>query len=48
MKEQLKKKHDELRVRMRKYDEAILELLRRGHRSLIVQTIKDYLQQPES
>ena len=36
-------KHDELRDKMKKYDEALLELLKQGHRELITQTIKDYL-----
>ena len=48
MQEQLMKTHDELRDKMKKYDEAILELLKRGHRTIITQTIKDYLSQPES
>ena len=43
MKEQLTKKHDELREKMRKYDETILKLLKQGHRELITQVIKDYL-----
>lgn len=48
MQEQLMKKHDELRDKMRKHDEALLELLKQGHRELIKKIIKDYLQQPES
>lgn len=62
MQEQLKMKHDQLRERMRKHDEAILEfrdkmrkydeellqLLKQGHREIILKVIKDYLSQPES
>ena len=62
MQEQLKMKHDQLRERMRKRDEAILEfrdkmrkydeellqLLKQGHREIILKVIKDYLSQPES
>ena len=40
---QLKQKHDELRERMKKYDEAILRLIKQGPRDIIIQTIKDYL-----
>lgn len=47
MKEQLKKKHSELRVKMKKHDEAILELLRTGPIDLISNIIKDYLSQHE-
>ena len=43
MSKQLKKTHDELRDKMREYDEAILALLKQGHRELITQVIKDYL-----
>ena len=48
MKELLKNKHAELRESMREYDEAILRLLKQGHRELISQIIKDYLLQHES
>ena len=48
MGKQLKKTHDELREKMRKYDEAILALIKQGHRELIINTIKDFLQQHES
>ena len=43
MKEQLIKKHEEFCDKMRKQDEALLRLLKQGHRELIAQTIKDYL-----
>lgn len=43
MGEQLKKVHDELCEKMRKYDEALLRLLKQGNRELITQVIKDYL-----
>ena len=43
MKEQLIKKHSELCDKMRKQDEALLGLLKQGHRELIAQLIKDYL-----
>ena len=43
MGEQLKKVHGELSERLKKFDEALLELLKQGHRELITQTIKDYL-----
>ena len=48
MREQLTKNYEELREKMKKYDEALLELIKQGHRELIVTTIKDYLQQHES
>lgn len=47
MAELLKKKHDELRDKMRKHDEALLELLRRGPIDLISDIITDYLSQLE-
>jgi hypothetical protein len=40
---QLKKKHDEIRERMKKYDEILLNLLKQGHKDLIVRIVKDYL-----
>ena len=43
MEKQLKKKHDEFCEQMKIYDKAILELLKQGHRSLIIEVIKDYL-----
>ena len=48
MRKQLKKNYDELCDKTSKYDEALLELLKQGHRALIIKTIKDYLQQHES
>ena len=43
MEKQLIQKHDELQDKLRKYDETILELLKQGHKKLIIQIIKDYL-----
>ena len=43
MEKHLEKKHDELRERMKKYDETLLQLFKQGHRALITQIIKDYL-----
>ena len=43
MREQLKKNHDELNEKFKKYDEALLGLLKQGHRELITKIIKDYL-----
>ena len=43
MREQLKKVHGELNERLKKYDEALLGLLKQGHRELITKIIKDYL-----
>ena len=48
MREQLKKNYEELRKKTKKYDEALLELSKQGHRELIITIIKDYLQQHES
>lgn len=48
MEEQLIKKHSEFCDNMRKQDEAILRLLKQGHRELISQIIKDYISQRES
>lgn len=39
------KKHDELREKMKKYDETILRLIKLGHRELIIKEIKVYLSQ---
>ena len=47
MKEQLQKKHSELRAKMQKYDEALLQLLKRGPIDLISKIIKDYILQHE-
>lgn len=43
MGKQLIKKSDELIEKMKKYDEELLALIKQGHRSLVIQTIKDYL-----
>ena len=48
MGKQLTKKHDEFIEEMKKQDEALLELIKQGHRELILRTIKDFLQQNES
>ena len=48
MRKQLKKISNELSDNTKEYDEALLELLKQGHRALIIKTIKDYLQQHES
>ena len=48
MRKQLKKISNELSDNTKVYDEALLELLKQGHRALIIKTIKDYLQQHES
>ena len=44
MRKQLDKKLEEIKNQ----DKALLELLKQGHRELILKTIKDYLQQNES
>jgi hypothetical protein len=43
MKKPLDEKHDELSDKTKKYDEVILELIKLGHRDIIVQTLTDYL-----
>ena len=43
MKTQLKIKNDEILEKNEKHDEALLKLLKQGHRKLIVRIIKDYL-----
>ena len=43
MEKHLEKKHDELRERMKKYDESLLKLLKQGPIEVIAQIIKDYL-----
>lgn len=43
MEKQLTQKHDELRERMKKYDEALLKLLKQGPIDLIYEIITDYL-----
>ena len=47
MRKELRKKHSELREIMRKYDEAILEMLNPRTRETILKIIKDYLSQHE-
>ena len=47
MKKQLKKKHAELRAKMKKHDEALLKLIKQGPIELISKVIKDYLSQLE-
>ena len=42
----LKKKQDEFIEKMKECDSALLELLKQGHRELILKVIKDYLSQP--
>ena len=48
MSETLFEKQDELRMRMRKYDEAILKMINGRTRDTILKIIKDYLSQHES
>ena len=48
MGKQLIKIQTEFCETMKKQDEALLRLLKQGHRELIIRTIKDYLQQHES
>ncbi len=43
MKEQLKKKHSELREKMKKHDEAILKLIKKGHKEIVIRILTDYL-----
>lgn len=43
MRKQFEKKHDELYEIMKKQDEALLRLLKQGHRELIIKVIEDYL-----
>ena len=43
MSEQLRIKNNELLENLKKHDEALLKLLKQGHRDLIVRIIKDYL-----
>lgn len=48
MNEELKKKHAELRERMKKYDEAIAKMINVRTRDTILKVLKDYLSQTES
>ena len=43
MREKLMESCDELYEKIKKQDEALLRLLKQGHRELIIKTIKDYL-----
>lgn len=43
MEYQLTKDYDELREKMKKYDEAILKLIKYGYKDIIVRTVTDYL-----
>ena len=43
MVKQLMKKQDELYEKHKKQDEALLRLLKQGHRELIIKVIEDYL-----
>ena len=36
-------KHDEIIEKLKKQDEALLRLLKQGHRELIIKVIEDYL-----
>ena len=47
MEKQLKIKQDEFIEKTKMQDEALLELIKQGHRELILRVIKDYLQQNE-
>ena len=48
MVKQLRKNRDEIYEKLKKQDEALLRLLKQGHRELIIKTIKNFLQQHES
>ena len=43
MGKQLKIKQDEFIEKLKKKDEALLRLLKQGHRELIIKVIEDYL-----
>ena len=47
MGKQLLKKQDEIIEKMKKQDEELLDLIKQGHRELIIKVIKDYMPQPE-
>ena len=47
-KEQLKKKHAELRARMKKYDEELIKLINDKTKETIINVIREYLSQYES
>ena len=44
----LKKRQDEFIEKMDECDSTLLELLKQGHRELILKVIKEYLSLPES
>lgn len=43
MEKQLEEKHDEFIEKTKKHDEVILNLIKQGHRDIVIQTLKDYL-----
>ena len=43
MVKQIRKKQDEIYEKLKKQDEALLRLLKQGHRELIIKVIEDYL-----
>lgn len=43
MRNNLKKKHDELIEIPKKQDETILQLIKQGHKDIIILTVTDYL-----
>ena len=43
MGKQLRQNCDELYEKLKKQDEALLRLLKQGHRELIIKVIEDYL-----
>ena len=46
--EHLKKKHAELRMKMKNYDEVLAKMINEKTRDAILNTIKDFLSQHES
>ena len=48
MGEELKKTHEELRKRMEKYDEALVQMINKRTRDTILKILRDYLSQHES
>ena len=48
MGEQLKKTHEELLNRMKKYDEALVQMINVRTRDTILKILRDYLSQHES
>ena len=43
MQEQLTKKSEEFIENIKNHDKALLELIKLGHRKLVIKVIKDYL-----